>query len=275
MFAKILSAGTLFLALTTQVNAHALIAPALGVNGNGARSDVQRPSGNNACGNVNVAQTIGSSTPVQAAADGTFTTTVTNFNGGADGSRKIQTATVDATAKGTSFTGQATISTNGDAVPASTGSQQIVAKLPAGTQCTGGSTGNLCLVSFKTTAGFGNCVAVSQGAGAGAAATGAGAATGAATGAGTATGAGAAAANNGAATGAATGAAAANNGAAAAGTTGTTTTTTGNGKGRGRGRGGRGRAGTRAPRALLAELEARGEETLEVVRRGIVDWIWA
>jgi len=38
--------------------------------------------------------------------------------------------------------------------------------MPAGMNCTGGASGNLCLASFKTTAGFGNCVVVSQGAGA-------------------------------------------------------------------------------------------------------------
>ena len=35
--------------------------------------------------------------------------------------------------------------------------------MPAGTKCTGGTSKNLCLASFVTTAGFGNCVAVSQG----------------------------------------------------------------------------------------------------------------
>ena len=36
-------------------------------------------------------------------------------------------------------------------------------QMPAGTKCTGGTSKNLCLASFVTTAGFGNCVAVSQG----------------------------------------------------------------------------------------------------------------
>ena len=35
--------------------------------------------------------------------------------------------------------------------------------MPAGTKCTGGTSKNLCLASFVTTAGFGNCVVVSQG----------------------------------------------------------------------------------------------------------------
>ncbi|THU91348.1 hypothetical protein K435DRAFT_674230, partial [Dendrothele bispora CBS 962.96] len=161
MHAKFISAGFVFLALTAQVHAGALFAPALGVNGDGAQTDVQTP-GDSGCGNVDVAQTVGSSTPIQAAADGTFKVTVTNFDSGADGSREIQAASLDPSCEGTAFSGQVTISQNGDAAPTATGSQQIEAKLPDGTQCTGGTAGNLCLVSFKTTAGFGNCVVVSQ-----------------------------------------------------------------------------------------------------------------
>jgi len=41
-------------------------------------------------------------------------------------------------------------------------SEQLTVQMPAGTNCTGGASGNLCLASFKTTAGFGNCVVVSQ-----------------------------------------------------------------------------------------------------------------
>ena len=78
-------------------------------------------------------------------------------------------------------------------------------QLPAGTACTGGATGNKCLVSFTTAGGFGNCVAVSQGA--------------------------AAAAGNAAAGTAAAGTAA--TGTAATGTTGTTGTGK-TGKGRGK-----------------------------------------
>lgn len=40
----------------------------------------------------------------------------------------------------------------------------VVVQLPAGIQCKGGNAGNLCLMSFKTTSGFGNCAVVSQGA---------------------------------------------------------------------------------------------------------------
>ncbi|KAJ6606936.1 hypothetical protein B0H10DRAFT_1956732 [Mycena sp. CBHHK59/15] len=46
--------------------------------------------------------------------------------------------------------------------PKSTGTQKITLVLPAGTQCTGGKVGNLCLLSVKSTAGFGGCTVVSQ-----------------------------------------------------------------------------------------------------------------
>jgi hypothetical protein len=70
-------------AASLEANAHAAVAPALGLGSTAPqRSDVKRPSTASPCGaGVNVAQALSSSTPVQAAADGTFTTTVTNFNG--------------------------------------------------------------------------------------------------------------------------------------------------------------------------------------------------
>ena len=52
----------------------------LGVAGKPTRNDVQRPSSTSECGNVNIGKTIDSSTPVQAAPDGTFTVTAINFN---------------------------------------------------------------------------------------------------------------------------------------------------------------------------------------------------
>ena len=48
--------------------------------------------------------------------------------------------------------------------PSDVGSQPLTVSLPAGTKCTGGNTGNLCLVSFTTAGRFGNCVVVQQGA---------------------------------------------------------------------------------------------------------------
>jgi hypothetical protein len=51
--------------------------------------------------------------------------------------------------------------------PTSAATEQLLVQLPAGTKCSGGANKDLCLASFETTAGFGNCVAVSQGAGPG------------------------------------------------------------------------------------------------------------
>jgi len=162
-----LASVTVLLACSLQVNAHAAFAPALGVTGTLARSDALRAKGN--CGGANVGA-INTSTAVAAAADGSFTVTAQNFNGGADGSRKVASASVDATGAGKTFSGTVTITKNGDGAPTSNAAEQITAQLPAGTKCTGGTSKNLCLVSLTTTAGFGNCVVVSQGAAAGGAA---------------------------------------------------------------------------------------------------------
>ncbi|ESK93349.1 gas1-like protein [Moniliophthora roreri MCA 2997] len=202
-FSNFISSAALVLVLILGVHAHAGVNPALGVNGNMARSDVKRP--NNNCGGVNVGVSIDSSTAVQAAADGTFQATVVNFNGGADGSRQMS-AVVDATGRGNAFQGKVQVTQNGQRAPQGTGSEPLTAKLPAGTRCAGGRTGNLCLVSFKSTAGFGNCVVVRQA---------------------------------------------------------------------GNGRRGLVAAGSRSPRALLQEIEARGEEAVEVVKRSVTSWLWA
>jgi len=168
MSLRTLLASALILTLSFHANAHAGVAPALGVAGTFTRNDVQRPSTAAECGKINVANTIDSSTAVVAAADGTFTATVTNFNAGGDGSRKVSLK-VDATGAGKTFVA-GTVQTNGDANPTDVGSQKIVAVLPAGTKCSGGKSKNLCLASFTTTSGFGNCVVVQQGGGSAAAA---------------------------------------------------------------------------------------------------------
>ena len=49
------------------------------------------------------------------------------------------------------------------AFPKDNSQQQLSVQLPDGTKCTGGKDSGLCLASFTTTAGFGNCVVVSQG----------------------------------------------------------------------------------------------------------------
>jgi len=261
MFSKFFAIAAVFLTFSAQVHAHAAIAPVLGVTGAPKRADVQRPSTASACGKTNVAATIDKSTPVVAAADGSFTVTATNFNGGKDGSRQV-TMTVDATGAGKNFVA-GTVSKNGVLAPATTGSDQITAALPAGTKCTGGATGNLCLASFKTAGGFGNCVVVQQGAAAAA-----GGAAGAATPNAAAANNGTAAANNGTVT--------ATNG-TAAGTTATTATGTGKGRKNIKDRVKAAvtkAAGTRAPRARLAQLED-DHSTLENVKRSVIGWIWA
>jgi hypothetical protein len=163
MFAKSIAVFISTLVLfSLQVNAHAIINPAIGVTGTPSRNDVQRPSAANGCGNVNVASVLGTSTAVPVSANGTFNVTVQNFNQGEDGSREIATALVDTTATGKSFPVTANITKNGIKNPTDDTSQEIDVSFPAGTTCTGGASGNECLVSFTTDSGFGNCVLVSQ-----------------------------------------------------------------------------------------------------------------
>jgi hypothetical protein len=80
MVSKSFISYTFLLCLTTSVNAHAAIAPALGVKGDPTRNDVQRPSSGSPCGNVNITQTLDTSTPVPAFANGTFSPSITDFN---------------------------------------------------------------------------------------------------------------------------------------------------------------------------------------------------
>ncbi|KAG8758313.1 hypothetical protein FRC11_003893 [Ceratobasidium sp. 423] len=156
-------------ALSTSVLGHAGVAPALGVKGTTiARNNVQRPSTAKPCGNAALSA-IDTSTAVPMSGN-SFTVTATNFNGGRDGSTQF-TAQVDATGKGTGFKA-ATVTKNGELAPKGTGNVQITVQMPAGTTCTGGASGNRCLVSFKSAGGFGNCVVVSSGGGNAAASTG-------------------------------------------------------------------------------------------------------
>jgi len=202
-FANLFVFSALLLSLVGQALGHAAVAPMLGV-GTPKRSDVKRPSAANPCGaGVNIAGLFDSSTPAVASASGAFTVKVTSFNGGTDGSRQV-TAKVGANGKATTLTA-ATVTKNGLNNPAGSGSQDVTVQLPAGTKCTGGTTKNKCLVQFVTSAKFGNCVVVQQGA--------------------------AAQVNK--------------------------------------------VAGTRAARALLGELEQRGEEIVDVVKRKASQWIWA
>ncbi|KAH9852285.1 hypothetical protein C2E23DRAFT_868767 [Lenzites betulinus] len=165
---SVIASAMVLFGLTLQVHAHAGITPALGVKNTFARSNVQRPSTAKPCGSINVAQNLDASTAITAKADGTFVATITNFNGGVDGSRQV-TAKVDATGTGKSFAA-ATVVQNGDKSPAAAGSQQLTIQMPKGLACTGGATKNKCLVSFTTAGGFGNCAVVQTAAGANAAA---------------------------------------------------------------------------------------------------------
>lgn len=82
MMCRSLQAYSAILALcAVHVSGHAAINPALGIQGTASRNDVQRPGGNNACGNVDVANAIDNSTPVTADASGAFTVDIENFNG--------------------------------------------------------------------------------------------------------------------------------------------------------------------------------------------------
>ncbi|KAH8829686.1 hypothetical protein DL96DRAFT_1708805 [Flagelloscypha sp. PMI_526] len=162
MFSKLFTLASFLLFLSLQAHAHTIITPALGVKGKGARSDVQRPNAKTPCGKAALGK-INDSGAVQAGADGKFTMTVTNFNGGGDGSRKVTAKANSAGANG-KFNVNVNVLKNGNAAPSNVGSEQVTAQLPAGTKCTGGTNKNLCLVSVTTTAGFGNCVVVRQGA---------------------------------------------------------------------------------------------------------------
>ena len=80
-FTKSVLISALLLAISVQVQGHALVAPPLGVLGKPTRGDVQRPGKNDPCGKTNISKTLNSSKTVTASADGSVTLTVTSFNG--------------------------------------------------------------------------------------------------------------------------------------------------------------------------------------------------
>ncbi|KAG6848408.1 hypothetical protein H0H93_000456, partial [Arthromyces matolae] len=160
-----ITTAVIALVFAVQAHAHAAVSPVLGVAGTPVRGDVKRPLTlgfiKKPCGlGVNIAANLDTSTPVVAQPDGTFNVTVTNFNLGIDGSRKMSLL-VDPTGTGKNMVA-GTISTNGDPAPGDLSSEVLAASLPAGMTCTGGASGNLCLASFKSTFGFGNCVVIQQ-----------------------------------------------------------------------------------------------------------------
>lgn len=107
------------LLLAIQAHAHALIKPDL--NGGTVRNDATRPSTAAPCGaGVDIASLIDTATAVPVT-NGAVDATITNFNGGTDGSRFV-TAQIDPTGTGKNFQA-ATVTTNGDKAPTDTGSQ--------------------------------------------------------------------------------------------------------------------------------------------------------
>ncbi|KAJ7687662.1 hypothetical protein B0H14DRAFT_3533941 [Mycena olivaceomarginata] len=106
-----------------------------------------------------LAPCLNTSTAITAAADGSVTLKVQNFNAGADGSTSISVE-VDQTGMGKKF-----VTGNGNHKPSKVETDQVTFSLPAGTKCAGGKAKNLCLVSrndpstqsVKTTGGFGAC----------------------------------------------------------------------------------------------------------------------
>jgi len=164
MFSKSFLVSVIVLFMGLQVNAHAIITPALGVSGAPTRNDVQRASAAKPCGDTSLSK-VASSTPVKIGAGGVVTMTVQNFNGGVDGSRAIKTLQVDASGTGNNFqtVANSAITKNGDANPTAAGTQQITIKMPANVKCSGGTGKDLCLVSLTTDGGFGNCVVASEG----------------------------------------------------------------------------------------------------------------
>lgn len=78
--ARLLSLSLVLLGLSSQIRAHAIITPALGVSGAPTRNDVQRPSASAECGSVDVASALAASGSAVLSEAGTFSANVTNFN---------------------------------------------------------------------------------------------------------------------------------------------------------------------------------------------------
>ncbi|OJT04048.1 hypothetical protein TRAPUB_5284 [Trametes pubescens] len=164
MFSKsLISSVALCLGLALQASAHAIITPTLGVSGTAVRADVQCPSAASECRTINIPQNIDSLQAAIANQAGIFNVTITNFNGGVNGSCQIASALVDPTGTGNFASAQsATMILNGDLAPTVVGYQPLTVQLPAGLECAGGASADKCLVSFTTAGSFGNCVVVQQ-----------------------------------------------------------------------------------------------------------------
>ncbi|KDQ32092.1 hypothetical protein PLEOSDRAFT_1015217, partial [Pleurotus ostreatus PC15] len=160
-FTSFVATSIVIAGLSASAYGHAAAHPALGIKEPMQRRDVRRPNAQNPCGaGVNIAQNLDTTPAIPVNADGSFSVVVENYNAGLDGSRQF-TMSVDATATGSNFV-QGTITKNGVRVSIAPAKETIQAQLPAGTTCTGGSTGNKCLAQFLNAASqkFGNCVVV-------------------------------------------------------------------------------------------------------------------
>jgi hypothetical protein len=83
MLFKSFTASLFLLALTSSVNAQeeegCAISPAMGVSGTPGASDIQQPSDDAPCGNVNITQNLDTSEAVQADSNGQFKVSVIGF----------------------------------------------------------------------------------------------------------------------------------------------------------------------------------------------------
>lgn len=70
----------LLLSVTLQVEAHASIAPMLGLGRKPVRNDSQRPTDNKPCGNFDIANSFDSTETIAVKSDHTFSALITNFN---------------------------------------------------------------------------------------------------------------------------------------------------------------------------------------------------
>jgi len=80
MLSKSFTASLFLLALTSSVNANAVVAPCLGVQGTPGATDVQHPSDASPCGSISISQNLDTSNAIQADSSGQFKPSITNFD---------------------------------------------------------------------------------------------------------------------------------------------------------------------------------------------------
>jgi hypothetical protein len=140
MLCKSFIASIFLLALTSSVDAHAAIAPALGAEGTPTLDDVQEPSTSSPCGNINIADNLDTSklpllrprqtenfwSPSQTSSEYIIHAHPLSANGSADveivstddGSRSIEAVKIDTSGTGDNFGATASVIANGDPVRA-------------------------------------------------------------------------------------------------------------------------------------------------------------